>query len=186
MDEVNHWQEACTLCSLISGPIENLSKKLTCKKPKGFFCEFIMVRKHLPEPHLQPFSLELGRAWFQPDSARMRWAHVLLPGRAGTVVGITLSHLFPCPLLALEKESSWLTTVLSVADAQELIEGVQDRALCRAASRVCHGLLGHPLIDESVRHGRVVLPAERETRQSGSGHGAGDRDLSEGILGWQD
>lgn len=37
MDEVNHWQEACTLCSLISGPIENLSKKLTYKKPNGSF-----------------------------------------------------------------------------------------------------------------------------------------------------
>lgn len=48
----SHWQDACTLCSLISRPIESLSKKLTRKKPNVCFCEFITVREHLPEPHI--------------------------------------------------------------------------------------------------------------------------------------
>lgn len=71
MDELNYWQDTGVLCSLISVPIYNLSKKLTRKKRSLSIWKFTVVRKCLPEPRLYFHPNELGRASSQPGSARV-------------------------------------------------------------------------------------------------------------------
>ena len=39
---------------------------------------------------------------------------------------------------------------------------MKDGALCRAPSRVRHGLLRYAFVYQPIRHGGVIFPAERE------------------------
>lgn len=68
MDELSYWQDAGMLCSLISVPIYNLNKKLTCKKQSLSLREFIAAWRCLPEPHLWTSSVMY---WGEPLPSQM-------------------------------------------------------------------------------------------------------------------